>query len=342
MQLDHPDYITLVIAYCNEKRSDPSVSPLLASSTPANLREECLNVYLKRKRNGEKEETNTLQSFFSVPPTGKDFAFVIEKSNPDRFRPLQSLIKNKIKAPDGATVELLAWLIDFPRRPFVTFMDVELSDEERRIIAQQKAQPKTIERVPCDPVSPARTSDEVIKETGSKNNNEIEKISEAEQTGLDQHSDRDTTPDKIPTPKKHNRFRVVMVSFSVAATVAGGIYTLRQGSNFKPVGVLDANIGCMYWAEDRYEKMPCNDTHNDRFKLPMDFEKMKSFRRITQIDTISEMSIGKVYYIKIHGGIEYYTSGGHHPVEVTRPLVKLSPYMFQKYLKGDKTAVETP
>ena len=33
--------------------------------------------------------------------------------------------------------------------------------------------------------------------------------------------------------------------------------------------------------------------------------------------------------------LEYFTSGGNHPVEVTRSLKKLSYHMFEKYLKND-------
>ena len=88
----------------------------------------------------------------------------------------------------------------------------------------------------------------------------------------------------------------------------------------------------MYWKDDHYEEISCNDERKDLFKLPMDPEKMKNFKMIMRKDTITERSIGKVYYIRIDKRIEYYTTSGNHPVDVTRALKPLTSYMFEKHL----------
>jgi hypothetical protein len=95
----------------------------------------------------------------------------------------------------------------------------------------------------------------------------------------------------------------------------------------------NTNTSCMYWAEDHYAEMPCNEERKDRLKLPMDLEKMKGFKKIIQEDTITERSIGKLYYSKIDNKIEYYTKGGNHPIYVTRTLKVLSRYIYDKYLR---------
>jgi hypothetical protein len=96
----------------------------------------------------------------------------------------------------------------------------------------------------------------------------------------------------------------------------------------------------MYWADSCYKTIDCNDSRKGILKLPMDQEKMKNFRKIMWIDTITERSIGKVYYIRIHGGIEFYTSGGNHPIEVTHNLQKLTPYMFKQHLKKNAEPID--
>lgn len=111
------DYINLIVKAYDEKKDANLLSQLLTYPTTANIRQECLNVYNEKIRKGEPIEENTLRAFFGVPPAGKNFGYVIERYNADRFRPLKSLIKREIKNPALVNVELLAWLINFTPRP---------------------------------------------------------------------------------------------------------------------------------------------------------------------------------------------------------------------------------
>jgi hypothetical protein len=114
------------------------------------------------------------------------------------------------------------------------------------------------------------------------------------------------------------------------------VYILWQWQKHKQDSTENAHTGCMYWADSCYKEIACNTELKDRVKLPLDLEKMKSFKRIMREDTITEKSIGKIYYIKTRGIIEYYTEGGNHPIDVTRSLRKLSAYMFNQYLGKDR------
>jgi hypothetical protein len=286
MRLSHPDYIKLIVGLYAQRRQDLSLSSLLANPTPANIKQECLNVYAERTKRGDREEVNTLKAFFGVPPTGKTFRHLIENCNPDKFRPVQSLIKGRIKNPAVTNVELLAWLIDFRHRPWLLEKDVILNEEEITILGEQ----------------------------------------------ANDHVEPDPKPRAIV---KHNRTKIVMAILLIIAIFFGGIYVIdREEAN--QMKLRSANIGCMYWTGTNYEEIPCNEERKDILKLPIDLEKMKSFKKIMREDTITEKSIGKVYYIRINGGIEYYTSGGKHPVDVTRNLQKLSRYMFDKHLRKDE------
>lgn len=87
---------------------------------------------------------------------------------------------------------------------------------------------------------------------------------------------------------------------------------------------------CMYWTGDHYEKIDCDAGINGKNLL--NEERWKNFRKITNPDTITAWSIGKLYYLKTNNAMEYFTAGGKHPVYVTRTLKVLSQYMFDKHL----------
>lgn len=298
MQLFYPDYIKLVIAAYKRKQKDSELSPLLTTFTRASIRQECLNVYTERLKKGEREEISTLRAFFGVPNEGKGFSSLIERSDLDKFRPLENLMKNKIQNPGLATVELLAWLIDFKHRPYAAGMNVLLDGDE--VDSLDKA---------------------VINPGNSRGTKEPEEGRKGEEATLENEKGN----------KEGGKVKPAIAILLMAATFIG-VYVIWQREGSRQMSFGKVNTGCMYWADDHYEQVPCNEERKGRLILPLNVEKMKSFKRITREDTITERSIGKVYYIKNSGVIEYYTADGNHPVEVTRSLKPLSRYMFDKYL----------
>jgi hypothetical protein len=314
MRLFYGDYITLVIGRCNKMRQDGTSSSFLASATPANLKQECLNVYTERIEKGEKKDEKVWKDFFGVPPEGRGFDNLIKRCSTDKFKPLQNLINGKTKNPDITIVELLAWLIDFRHRPFVHEMNVELNEEEWAILPKpvdeaRENSVKTIESENLPPKGELKTSTEV-------------------------KADVFTSPlPLLGTKENAKKMRVMPIAVLLIAVIFLAGYIFWPENRFKQMSFITANTGCMYWTGDRYEQIACSENQNDRFKFPLDFQKMKHFRRITQTDTITEKSIGNIYYIRINGGIEYYTIGGKHPVDITRTLQPLSTYMFNKHLR---------
>lgn len=297
MRLDQPDYIKLVIGAYNKKRTNGKLSPLLIQSTPANIRRECANVYQERN---EKKDEQTLRAFFGPAEQGRKLLSVIQKFDVDRFRPLDSYLKEpEKKGINDRNLELLAWLIDFRHRPFVFGMDVILDDEELALITndlgdtQPVPEPKGPDEKPVKPPSPVNPF--------------------------------------IETDKQRSKFRKSIVFFLVLIICTGGIYAVWQQKRDKQI-TGNTNADCMYWAGDHYDKVPCNEKRKG-LVLPLDLEMIKHFRKITREDTITEQSIGVIYYLKTDRKIEYFTTGGKHPVYVTRTLKVLSPYMFQTYLR---------
>ena len=297
MFLTFPDYTKLVYASFKKKQED-SEHPLLSAFTRSGIRQQCLNVYRERLNRGEKQELNTLKNFFGIPGEAKDFCTLIEWYPLDKFRPLENLMQGRIQSPAPATVELLAWLIDFKYRPFNVGMNVHLTDEE---IASLEKKPEQVEG----------------------------------RTGMG------GSVQEYGKTRKKRKGIMLIASLFLAITV-GGAFMIRQDRKAKEAFLEKKGIGCMYWAEDHYEKVPCNEELADRLILPLNTKKLQDFKRITKTDTITEWSIGKLYYIKRNKVIELYTTAGNHPVETTRTLRKLSSYMFNKYFSKTQTADKKP
>jgi hypothetical protein len=321
MRIDSLDYQQLLLADLDRKRRQTGFSPLVLRPTPAGLKTECAHVCKERFT---KRDEPTLRAFFGPADSEQKYLKLIEGCPVDKFRPLVKYLKGETETTDDRNLELLAWLIDFRHRPFAFAKEVQLTDEELAIIGS-KAQAKETD-----------TKEDVDK--GPKLQDDQGEFDFADAGLADQVKDVD--PESIsrvaeePVPVKRfpaegdtngTRFRGLAGAMIFLILV---ICTVTLYNILWP----QADKGCMYWTGDHYEPMPCGESKPDTLKLPMDEVKVRTFRRILREDTITEYSIGKIYYIKMNGRIEYYTAGGNHPVEVNRNLRKLSKYIYDKYL----------
>lgn len=332
MQFLFKDYTDLVVKTYEEKRDANLLSQLLMHPTSANLRQECLNVYAERIKRGEKEEENTLKAFFGIPPAGRNFGHIIERHNPDKFRPLQSLIKREIKNPGLVTVELLAWLINFTPRPLGhaqrIFANTNEANNPVNLItdnSEGKLEPD------CAELNVGGIK-EAIPGTNTVNTEKLLRNGEDKTSITDNEGVGNRLAKTLKGNSQNNRRKTAALIVLIIAIFFSGMYFLLH-EKLRGAFLGNVNTGCMYWAGDHYEQLPCNEKRSDRFKVPLDSEKMKNFKKITKEDTITEKSIGMIYYIRIGGNTEYYTTGGNHPVYVTRSLKVLSRYMFETHLR---------
>ncbi|WP_133177601.1 hypothetical protein [Chitinophaga parva] len=90
--------------------------------------------------------------------------------------------------------------------------------------------------------------------------------------------------------------------------------------------------GCMYWAGDHYERISCNEKKANTLIIAYDAEHLAHFRKITTPDTITYKAVGRVWYIKLNGNLEYFTADGYHPVEIHRKLHPITEYIIRTYL----------
>lgn len=324
------DYTNLVLKAYEERRDANRLSRLLMHPTTANIRQECLNVYNERVKKGEIEE-DILRAFFGVPPVGRSYDYVIDRHHADKFRPLRSFIKRKIKNPSLVNVELLAWLIDFNPRPLAyaqTILGITNDPFEsvNAITDHNEGQSGTY-------VAEANLQ-EIKKEPSSVSILNTQNHSQDDEFTIRGSNNEDAHNLYEQNPKGSSQTRKLKITTIglIMSIFFGSIYFFLRSEKFNEMSFGNTSTNCMYWAEDHYEKVPCNEERKGRLFLPLEEEKIKNFRRITQKDTITEWSIGKVYYIKDGGIIKYYTEGGNYPDNITRPLKVLSTYMFKKHL----------
>jgi hypothetical protein len=305
------DYTILILKDFEEKKSANLLSPLLVNPTTAQIKKECLHVYAARMNKGDKVEESTLMAFFGVPSEGKNFSYVIDKTHPDKFRPIQSFMKGKIKNPSSENVELLAWLIDFNPRPFGRVKDREILVEE--ILNKE---PKAIER--------SGTSSNIKEEVEVTTTVKEERIELPISNNLYQ--------------KKKNKLRWVAVVLLMLAILFGSLYFTSK-KEIKYGNIYSGE--CMTWENDHYKKVACSTKRErNRIVLPFDEKMTLTFKKITREDTITASSIGHIYYIKRQGELEFFTCAGYHPIEVNRPLKVMSQHIYKTYLAQKNTALE--
>ncbi|HEY9260965.1 hypothetical protein, partial [Chitinophaga sp.] len=244
------------------------------------------------------------------------------------FRPLVNYLKGKSESTDEKNIELLAWLIDFPGRPWE--MGKEISDygdiTEVPVL-------EDIDQVTGDPVKEP-DSPTTQSATGRDNREGIPVIPEIPTTtvsvgGLIGTESGGVNPtetgkqEKVRGKSTKTLAAAVMLSLVLGT---GGMWWWKDKNQTPRSGY------CMYWLEDHYEPIDCNQKISNARVIALDTMRLKNLRKITRPDTITSLAIGKVWYSKINGRMEYFTSGGEHPVIFSRQLKPITIYIIDKYI----------
>lgn len=336
MRLTHPQYVKLVFRTYQVLRSAPEFSPALKQPTPASVRSECLTVYKERP---DKKDEPVLRSFFGPAAENNSFSSPIENIPTVRFKAFTNYLNGKAVNTDDKNVELLAWLIGFPHRPFRFGMDVILNETEKAILNGEKgADPlqgtglgfsQEIEDEDLD-ICPDTLGQSFGNETTVNSlSTAKEQVTEAP---IDQQIDKTNTDDTkgsrwIEPGKKdlQKKNKWIIVGIALFITILSiGVYLLY-----------DKNGNCMYWTGDHYERIDCDAEVND--KVVFNEERWKIFRKITDLSTITEKSIGVVHYYG-NKNREFFTCGGKHPIDNTRYLKVMTRYIWEKEF-GPKDSV---
>ncbi|MFD2920376.1 hypothetical protein ACFS6H_11680 [Terrimonas rubra] len=296
-------YAKQVLQEYKTKRASSALSPALVHPTPAKLRDECLLVFKERFK---RKDEHILRFFFGPTDDITQYPKLIDKCDIDRFRPLVNILRNPERKTDDINIELLAWLINFEPRPFDVFNS---------------------------PLSKDFTN----TETNPSNEEQPDKIPPKEKEG-----------GKVPpippepehtvysSPKKHS-LKKIGIYTSILIFVITGIYIIynsNKSTSDTPMVMgktLNGPEACMYWTGDHYEQVSCQDK-KDGLVIALDSFKLQHFRKITRPDTITQNHVGRVWYIKNGGDIEFYTADGMHPVEIKKRLKPATAYIIDKYI----------
>lgn len=294
----------------DEKKEKKQLSENLEHPTQAKLRKECLSILEKRYC---KKDDQTICAFFDPDHKFDNHELRIQKFELDGFKSLLQFFLKGHGIRKEENIKLLAWLIDFEPRPY--------------------------------------NYTETYTENGK-----LETNSDSEEP-IDQNINYPPPQTTVPLPWK----KISIISFSILIVLFG--ISIYSSTDVKPKQQLTKNIPsdneqpntsatikkeegkksenksvnindmqCMYWADDHYVPIFCNKEIGNTTKIALDTKKIAHFKKINKPDTLTKNSLGKTWYVKINGLLEYYTSEGFHPIHTDKKLKRLTEYMLNKYV----------
>ncbi|WP_143081060.1 hypothetical protein [Chitinophaga rupis] len=264
-----------------------------------------------------------MRAFCGDLDESKSCLSIIQRYDTDKFKPLVNYLNGKSKKTDPKNIELLAWLIDLPGRPWE--MGKSYSGEPNADPPLSDTNPEagelgTIEYPTGNPPANERnTPAGIIGFTGIPIGLQRENEKESVETKTEEAGKQ------VKKGRSTKRLAATVVLSLVLAT--GGAW-LWKSIYTGP----DYSGGCMYWSEDHYKPIACDQKIPNVMIIALDTVKVKNFRKITTPDTITYLAIGKVWYSKIDNKFEFYTSGGEHPIVYGRRLKPITKYIIDLYI----------
>lgn len=319
MATSFPDYQQLVMQSYEQKMVSGTLPHGLKYLTPGKLKDECIKRCTKEVN---RRDEKIIRDFCGDLNEAKNCYAIMQRCDTDRFRPLVNYLKRKSENTEEKNIELLAWLIDFAGRPW------ELG--------------KTI---PIDVNEDPALNDEGLATEGLATEGQVATQVITPATGSDQSaiSEIPTVPVSIGGPKEQGGTEVNIIQTSGPQKLKGSsakrlanavILSLVMGTGGALWWKEKNHTGdCMYWQEDHYEPVACDQKIPHTMIIALDAMKLKDFRKITRPDTITYQDIGKVWYSKIDTNMEYFTSAGEHPVVFGRQLKPITAYIIDKHIK---------
>lgn len=298
--MSESEYKELVLADYDRKKLAGQLSSELMHPTPGSLKAEGVKIC---ERRFDPKDAILLQSFFNQRDNATGYRLAIQNCKADIFRQVVKLIKERTINTKLKNTNLLAWLIDFQPRPYYYGLN---------IVAQ-----------PVKPVQPDNIKG--IGIAGGKEEDSALKEEEEEETigGTVQESattpattttvDRKIEKPPVPPDKKiDRRWFIGIAAFLVLGVIIWGY--LPGGRN------------CMYWDNDHYVATSCDVPRLDTPLVHLDPAKLRGFRRIKHVDTLTYNSVNKLWYVRVGGIIEVYSAEGKHPLYPNKKLTRLTYY----------------
>ena len=139
-------------------------------------------------------------------------------------------------------------------------------------------------------------------------------------------SKTEITPPEQPTPQMTIKKVLLSVALILIVCMAGFLFIQSRHKHYNGHG------GCMIWNDDHYEPTECNDKSSGKPFYPINHELVDHFKRIKDPDTLTLYSVGKVWYAKYDGRVEFFTAAGPYPFDSNRRVLPMSVHILQKYV----------
>jgi len=288
------EYKALVLNFYLEMKKKGFLSSDMENPGREKLKHECLLMFSKKNA---KKDRDLIQMYFDPQNEYNDLIRSIEKYDLDKFRPLVAFLRSEKNVRDDKNVKLLAWLLDCPSY-----------DEWRNGVLFPLI-------MPAEPLKPVEDGDKKTDGEESKDGG---------------------NSDSPINPNSSISFKHILISCSVFMLVGIGLYQFRENktSKISSFNTLfsSGNEKCMYWTGDSYQAVACDAGPKGGQTIPLDADKMRKFRRVMQPDTLTKDALGKVWYAKRGGTIEFYTDSGDHPTDANKRLLPVTTYILNKYI----------
>lgn len=317
------DYQQLVMQAYEQKMLNNTLPHGLTHLTPANLKNECM---MRCTENVSRKDEKVIRDFCEDLKEPKTCHAIIQRCNTDKFRPLVNYLKGRSESTDERNIELLAWLIDFSGRPWEmgkNYSDNNAISEKPTLNVDSPATEDDITALDPPTDSPITESDKAISNPIIPENS----LSPVGTYGSDDSEPVKTEETSDPERKKGKSTKQLATAVLLSLVLGSGSI-LWWKDKYQPL----PSGSCMYWHEDHYEAIACNQKIPDAMVIALDTMRLKNFRKITKWDTITYQAIGKVWYSKINGKLEYYTLAGEHPVVFDRQLKPITVHIIDKYI----------
>lgn len=321
------DYRRLVLQDYQQKKLANTISINLIHPTPAGIRNECIEIY---KSKYDRKDENCLKSFFGQYDDKAGCLKTITRFEIDKFKPLVKFLKGQINDTAEKNIELLAWLIDFEPRPFEFGKDYL-----NEVIAKDEDMNGKINTNVFEQDDKEEDKEDVFIYNSKQHIEEHANPLHVEPKITDkiQSSTSQTFPDRQHKPYRKRTAVIAAIIFLFVGSAGFGYW---QSNHKTDDPTLSEQGQCMCWVDDHYEPIACNQKSENKILVPYDSVKLICFKKITRPDTITLKAKGFVWYTKINGNIEFYTSDGFHPIDTQLRLKPITDYIIRKYIYHEK------
>jgi len=138
----------------------------------------------------------------------------------------------------------------------------------------------------------------------------------------------------VQPPKPPPFLNIFLITIIILLLEAGAIFLWRNYTD--RISVPTADEGCMYWAGTHYEPIKCEDVKGDLPVIHLDVKKLNNLKKIYLSDTLTQKSLGKVWYSRVDKKHEFFTDSGMHPVDTVKRLRPLTSYILTNHTSSHR------